>query len=611
MALSRQRLVEDTVNRDKSSPQDYKYTPLPDNDWIRLLQIEAQSDVDNFTVSLKVIRLDENVIPYTTLSYTWGRNSDGDASLSRTLLLDNGVICITENLRDCLGRVQPQHGEQPLLLWVDAVCINQNDIAERNSQVAMMADIYRKASALIIWLGEGHDSDEDGRAFHALMSTQGWEANRSSEFNAELLKLMNPKTLGLPVSTSGYLKYSLGVVFAKRWSSRTLSESYQEDIELPWHSLKLFKMIFGKALNDVDPSNSTGRYQRNALFKAAHERRSPLWDSVGPQLLAQISDTIAALAPLCARRYFRRRWILQEIYNSSKIYNRNFTSVTVRWGPFSMDSVLFTMSFRRLENLVNNYCSSRKNQSAKHVRLSLSKAHQHAFDICNAAVSTFRMQQAYGVAPSVWKPKSIRMLHWMRVYRDSECSDDRDRIFALLNMGKMVSSLVPDYHLAADQVYIDFACYIIEQGGLRVVLELAASQHSISGCNRSAGLPSWVPDLRCPLTAPPPPHLDVFWTAKKDVELSDSKRILTCSEQIGDITNSLRADHSSPYHEGEDFICWLNPRPEHSRGCILRRVPSEDNCFTIVHDLDTETRLHGNPIENFVTNIGMRTIRVC
>jgi hypothetical protein len=41
--------------------------------------------------------------------------------------------------------------------WIDAICINQDDIPERNSQVQMMGDIYTNATFVMIWLGPGFD----------------------------------------------------------------------------------------------------------------------------------------------------------------------------------------------------------------------------------------------------------------------------------------------------------------------------------------------------------------------------------------------------------------------------------------------------------------------
>jgi hypothetical protein len=39
-------------------------------------------------------------------------------------------------------------------LWIDAVCINQQDVTERSEQVKMMREIYERATEVIVWLGE-------------------------------------------------------------------------------------------------------------------------------------------------------------------------------------------------------------------------------------------------------------------------------------------------------------------------------------------------------------------------------------------------------------------------------------------------------------------------
>jgi hypothetical protein len=61
----------------------------------------------------------------------------------------------------------PEHSTAQLL-WIDAVCIDQTNIAERNAQVAMMAKIYGSGSGMIIWLGEDHESSDDYLAYQAL-----------------------------------------------------------------------------------------------------------------------------------------------------------------------------------------------------------------------------------------------------------------------------------------------------------------------------------------------------------------------------------------------------------------------------------------------------------
>lgn len=52
---------------------------------------------------------------------------------------------------DSVSRKRPY---RPFFLWVDAICINQADVVERNSQVKLMGDLYSNATRVIIWLGD-------------------------------------------------------------------------------------------------------------------------------------------------------------------------------------------------------------------------------------------------------------------------------------------------------------------------------------------------------------------------------------------------------------------------------------------------------------------------
>ncbi|KAK3366228.1 heterokaryon incompatibility protein-domain-containing protein, partial [Lasiosphaeria ovina] len=52
---------------------------------------------------------------------------------------------------------------RPRRLWIDAICINQDDIAERNAQVAIMQHIYHTAVDVIAWIGEDNGA-QDQRA---------------------------------------------------------------------------------------------------------------------------------------------------------------------------------------------------------------------------------------------------------------------------------------------------------------------------------------------------------------------------------------------------------------------------------------------------------------
>jgi hypothetical protein len=82
------------------------------------------------------------------LSYVWGTEKAPDP-----ILLDGQPFYITENLKDAL--IMIQHGsKKERVLWIDAICINQNDSLERNAQVRQMRHIYSSARRVLVWLGD-------------------------------------------------------------------------------------------------------------------------------------------------------------------------------------------------------------------------------------------------------------------------------------------------------------------------------------------------------------------------------------------------------------------------------------------------------------------------
>lgn len=95
---------------------------------------------------------------YAALSYTWGKD---DPSIP--ILVNKRVFLITENLYLALLHLRQR---EVTMLWVDALCINQDDLAERARQVAQMKDVYCRAAIVHIWLGESNELSE--RAFDEL-----------------------------------------------------------------------------------------------------------------------------------------------------------------------------------------------------------------------------------------------------------------------------------------------------------------------------------------------------------------------------------------------------------------------------------------------------------
>ncbi|KAG5766326.1 hypothetical protein H9Q72_005629 [Fusarium xylarioides] len=94
---------------------------------------------------------------FEALSYVWGRQRDPVvATVEGKAGEPLGNINLGNNLAEALRSLRYQDKER--VLWVDAICINQNDDAERATQVLRMSSIYQDCSRVIIWLGpEKHD----------------------------------------------------------------------------------------------------------------------------------------------------------------------------------------------------------------------------------------------------------------------------------------------------------------------------------------------------------------------------------------------------------------------------------------------------------------------
>lgn len=105
----------------------------------------------------QISSLDDDPV-YDALSYTWGNPSDWFARdlEYKEIYMDGHAIRITDNLFHALITIWNSCRPNPVgALWVDALCINQSDSAERSSQVRLMASIYGKARRVRIWLGLG------------------------------------------------------------------------------------------------------------------------------------------------------------------------------------------------------------------------------------------------------------------------------------------------------------------------------------------------------------------------------------------------------------------------------------------------------------------------
>ncbi|RSM14826.1 hypothetical protein CDV31_005260 [Fusarium ambrosium] len=130
-------------------PSLYCYSSLPEGS-IRLLRLLPHQD-EHALIQCQLFEFalvdSRSTRPYEALSYVWGSETK-----PRSLSIDSCDLPVGENLYAALSHLRDCSLER--IIWVDAICINQRDIKEKGTQVQSMAEIYAKASDVIVWLGE-------------------------------------------------------------------------------------------------------------------------------------------------------------------------------------------------------------------------------------------------------------------------------------------------------------------------------------------------------------------------------------------------------------------------------------------------------------------------
>lgn len=136
----------------KSQHSTSSYAETLSSDEIRLICLTAVASYnDPLHVTLEVYGL-EDCPEYETVSYTWA-GEDGDGTFSRPIYIGPSwdMLLQTKNCWEMLRFMRPRRGMR--MLWVDAICINQANIKERNTQVANMSSIYSAGSRVVVYLG--------------------------------------------------------------------------------------------------------------------------------------------------------------------------------------------------------------------------------------------------------------------------------------------------------------------------------------------------------------------------------------------------------------------------------------------------------------------------
>ena len=142
-----------TVEPDGPAPTAHVYEPFPGDNWIRLLQLLPGQGASRLECRVSAYDMDDSALPpYRAVSYTWveskydnlviaGQRVDefpgprARYSIRHPVWCGRDRILVSTNLRDALRRFR--HPTLSVELWIDAICINQDDLDERAKQVLL------------------------------------------------------------------------------------------------------------------------------------------------------------------------------------------------------------------------------------------------------------------------------------------------------------------------------------------------------------------------------------------------------------------------------------------------------------------------------------------
>lgn len=244
------------LNSNQPPKSVYEHLPIDSaRKQIRLLSLFPVEGLSQPEGSLSVISLYEEP-SFEALSYTWGDNNH-----HKGIKLHGQEYPVTHNLYSAL-----LHLRDPLdirTLWIDAICIDQSNVLERNHQVGLMKDIYSLASSVQIWLGE--EQNNSGLAMKALAALAITDPDQRL-----CVHTLTPKTI-----------QAISDLFKRPWWSRmwiiqeVALAKHEPNLtcgvrSLPWETVTF-------AAGCLDALKSVCNYNAAELIERLHNNLGVLW----------------------------------------------------------------------------------------------------------------------------------------------------------------------------------------------------------------------------------------------------------------------------------------------------------------------------------------------
>ncbi|EMD89161.1 hypothetical protein COCHEDRAFT_1205353 [Bipolaris maydis C5] len=437
----------------KSDDHDF-YTPLPtDPPTIRLLRLLPGRQEDDINAQLQSYSIAKAQNRYITISYTWGH---GEVVPNRLIRCNDKSISISENLFTALRTLRQY--DHPILLWADALCINQEDILERTQQVGLMGEIYRNSKETMIWLGEPAANEDVG---------------------TDLLRRY-PVQRQISASTSSRSrKLPLEPIWTGDTDDDELRNVYLLDFKRSSASNMNTKLMGHPRVDD----DSTGPDVFGALCLLqdyAEGTSYPLLNALNLEKTFALHEhgvTSDWHGLVLARAHWQRVWIIQETVLSRK--------ATIRYGvlsaPWSMFAKAATNHIKQRHTLCLDLGGTLQGQDI------LDRFSDFVLRIEDIRLQYLARSHSGTILQLLWR------------FRPLQATEKRDKVFALLGLTtnwQDLPPLLPDYISDTAATFTSTTVSNIQRAGSLSVL--AGDLEAVLNRKRLNGIPSWVMDWSLP-----------------------------------------------------------------------------------------------------------------
>lgn len=363
---------------------------------------------------------------YVALSYVWG-----NPNKTREIFINDKSVQVTENLESALRILRDKLPMRlGVRLWADALCINQNDVKERSTQVQRMQEIYQKALEVVVWLGE--EAEDSWKAIRLIkILSLSWKKDKGKELHTLLAS--NPNFPLASYQMSG-----------APWGRRQERGRRYQKIERRYHL---------RSTGPQDPS----------LFGCWHAFRS-----------------------LMQREYWKRVWIIQELSAGTKETPILCGRSVISLGDLSnaVTKWIYHLTFDLILTLLA------REELSKHELIAGPISEEVKRDSTGRWITSGNLllvKKFHDVRRrGCWPPP----LDVLSDGQDLNATDPRDKIYGFMALihPYFVKDLKPNYELSVEEVYINFCVTVIQASQS---LDILSYCNWTPDRNTT---PSWVPD---------------------------------------------------------------------------------------------------------------------